>query len=96
MVNDPQKDPGQALFATVQMPGKGSNSQAKPLTLPALSQLQAHMRSDWIELHAAVLFRLPTRESFDYGFEFTSLEIDLGVGQQSSSFRGDLAALSRQ
>lgn len=81
---------------TVQMPAKGSNSQAKHLTLPAWSQLQAHVRSDWTELCAVALFRLPTRESFDYGFEFTSLEIDLGAGQQFSSFRGDLVALSRQ
>lgn len=78
------------------MPAKGLNSQAKPLTLPALSQLQPHVRSDWIELCAAGPFRLPTCESFDYGFEFTSLEIDLGAGQQFSSFWGDLAALSRQ
>lgn len=92
----PRKTLDRPFLHTVQMPGKGSNSQAKPLTLPALSQLQAHMRSDLIELRAAVLFRLPTCESFDYGFEFTSLEIDLGAGQQFSSFRGDLAALSRQ
>jgi hypothetical protein len=41
------------------------------------------------------LFRLPIRESFDYGFDFMSLEIDLGASQQFSSFQGDLEALSR-
>lgn len=37
--------------------------------------------SDLIELCSTALFRLPTCESFDYGFEFMSLEIDLGAGQ---------------